>query len=72
MPDPNTNCRGLVTYVATTVAAIGGAASVNNLGQKQYVNDSTLGNQVGRGLTAAGGGTYAAYVRSNGVAWKIA
>lgn len=70
MPDPNIN-YGLRTYTATTVAAIGGVASAANAGQRQFVNDSTVGNDTGTGLTAAGGGTYMATVRSNGTAWKL-
>lgn len=70
MPDPNINNTGLVTYTSTTVAALS-AASAANAGQKQYVNDSTVGNDTGTGLTALGGGTYLATVRSNGSAWKL-
>lgn len=71
MPDPYINNTGLRTYTAQTVASLG-AASANNAGLKFYVNDSTVNNEVGQNLTAVGGGTYQAYVRSNGAAWKIA
>lgn len=70
MPDQYINA-GLRTITSQTVASLG-SATLSPVGHRAIVNDSTVNYQVSRGLTAVGGGTYQAVVRSNGTVWKIA
>lgn len=66
--DPNVN-TGLKTKTIYTVATLPAAAGAQ--GNIEWVNDSTLGHDVGKGLTVVGAGTYRCKVISNGTIWKI-
>jgi hypothetical protein len=69
MPDPNTNA-GLRTFTAVAVATLPVATSVP-IGTRAFVSDNDVNNQIGRGKTVAGGGTYQAKIISNGAVWKV-
>lgn len=66
--DPNVN-TGLFTKTIYTVATLPAAAGAQ--GQIQWISDSTVSGDIGKGLTAVGGGTYRCKVQSNGTTWKV-
>lgn len=66
--DPNVNAD-LFTKTIYTVATL--PAASGRQGGNEWVSDSTVNGEVGRGLTAVGGGTYRAKVISNGSVWKV-
>lgn len=69
MPDPNVNV-GLRTYTAQAAATLPAATTVP-VGTRAFVSDNDVNNQIGRGKTVAGGGTYQAKAITNGTVWKV-
>jgi uncharacterized oligopeptide transporter (OPT) family protein len=69
VPDQNIN-TGLRVYTAVAVAALPSAVTAG-VGARAFVSDNDVNNKVGQCKTAAGGGTYACKVISNGLVWKV-
>lgn len=66
--DPNV-VVGSFTNTIYTVATLPAAA--NAQGNIEWVSDSTVSGDIGKGFTVVGGGTYRCKVESNGTVWKI-